>query len=643
MAREAYRLTKDIFVQRANDIHNFQYIYDNSDFVNTRTKLTITCPIHGDFVQTPKNHLNGQGCPLCGKIKAHPTKEEKINNFIKQSQKRFGEIYDFINIENEYEGSHSKITLRCKKCGKVFTKIANDHICSKNGGCDCERIKERIEKDSITYDELKKYITSDEVELVPFDECKSISNGYADMKCKIHGVYESKISSIVKGRFNCRKCVITKLGKSKSLSYDEFIEKLDKEILKDIEPIKETFDISCRDMSFKCKKCGRIFQRRPNAFLYNDFYISCPHCAKEEISKLKTKTTEQYIKEVIERYGEDEYDLSKVEYVSYYTPITIICKKCGREFTIMPSAFLRGYGCSYHHCNKSLMEEELANFLKEYDDSIITNTREILKERKEIDVYSSRHRIGFELDGLYWHNELNKDKNYHLLKTMNANEVGIRLVHIFEDEWVHKKDIWKSMILNMIRKTPNVIYARKCEIKEVDSNDAIKFLDENHLQGSCGSTIRLGLYNNNELVSIMTFGKSRHFIGSGKFEYELLRFCNLKYTNVVGGASKLFKHFIKTYNPKNIISYADIRWSQGNLYNVLGFNLARQSVPNYYYVIGNRRKNRINFMKSVLVEKYDCPQEISEHEFCLSMKWYRIYDCGCFCYEFINSNYHENN
>lgn len=87
MAREAYRLTKDIFVQRANDIHNFQYIYDNSDFVNTRTKLTITCPIHGDFVQTPKNHLNGQGCPLCGKIKAHPTKEEKINNFIKQSQK----------------------------------------------------------------------------------------------------------------------------------------------------------------------------------------------------------------------------------------------------------------------------------------------------------------------------------------------------------------------------------------------------------------------------------------------------------------------------------------------------------------------------------------------------------------------------
>ena len=189
------------------------------------------------------------------------------------------------------------------------------------------------------------------------------------------------------------------------------------------------------------------------------------------------------------------------------------------------------------------------------------------------------------------------------------------------------------MIKNLFNKTENKIYARKCFIREVGSKESREFLNANHLQGYCNSKIRLGLYYNDELVSLMTFGKSRHFIGSSKFEWELLRFCNKINTNVVGGASRLLKHFIKEYSPNSIVSYADRRWSNGNLYDRLGFTKYNESKPNYYYVVGRKRIYRFNLRKSVLVKKYGCPTDMSEHEFCLSRKWYRIYDCGCLCYK----------
>ena len=128
----------------------------------------------------------------------------------------------------------------------------------------------------------------------------------------------------------------------------------------------------------------------------------------------------------------------------------------------------------------------------------------------------------------------------------------------------------------------------------------------------------------------MTFGCLRKNLGNKNKEncYELLRFCNKINTNVVGGASKLLSHFIKQYHPEEIISYADRRWSQGNVYEKLGFSYKHNSQPNYFYIVGDKRVNRFSFRKNILVKKYGCPIETTEREFCLSQKWYRIYDCG---------------
>ena len=170
----------------------------------------------------------------------------------------------------------------------------------------------------------------------------------------------------------------------------------------------------------------------------------------------------------------------------------------------------------------------------------------------------------------------------------------------------------------------------------MSSKDAREFLDKNHIQGYANSNENYGLFYNNELVSLMTFGKPRINLGGKKGDgnYELVRFCNKINTNVIGGASKLFKHFIKEYNPNEVVSYSDKRWSIGNLYEVLGFKHSHDSKPNYFYVDNFVRMNRFGFRKSMLVNE-GFSKDKSEHEIMLERGIYRIYDCGTMVFKWL--------
>ena len=377
---------------------------------------------------------------------------------------------------------------------------------------------------------------------------------------------------------------------------------------------------------FRCTSCNNEFYRKPNIFLCSKLKTPCPICTKKQLHKEKTKTNEDFINDIAKIYGEGKYTLLS-DYISSNCKVKLKCNDCGRIFEKEANSFLQHNGCPYHNCNSSYKEKELFSFIKSMCNDAINNDRKTL-DGYELDVLVPSKQIAFEFDGIFWHNENNKPNDYHLNKTIICNNKGVRLIHIFEDEWINKKNIWKSMITNILGFTKNKIYGRACTIDTVDSNTAVKFLNDNHLQGWCPSSIKLGLYNKGQLVSLMTFGKSRHFIGSGKYEWELLRFCNKLDTTVIGGASKLFSYFIRNYKPTSIVSYSDRRWSEGDMYNKLGFTFSHYSKPNYFYVINNVRKNRFNFRKKILVEKYNCPLEMSERDFCKGKKWYRIYDCG---------------
>jgi len=287
--------------------------------------------------------------------------------------------------------------------------------------------------------------------------------------------------------------------------------------------------------------------------------------------------------------------------------------------------------CNPNGSSKSGYEIQILEFIENNTGiEILKNTRSIIQPL-ELDVYLPDIKLAFEFNGLYWHNELNKENNYHLKKTEECEKQGIQLIHIYEDDWIYKQDIVKSIILNKLGKISNKIYARKCEVKEITDNKLIKnFLENNHIQGFVGSKVKIGLHYNNELISLMTFGNRRVAMGkksTKENEYELLRFCNKLNMNVIGGASKLLKHFIKNYNPSEINTYADRSISQGNLYKQLGFEFKGKTQPNYYYIIDNARKHRFNYRKNLLVNQgFDLNK--TEHHIMLERNIFRIYDSG---------------
>jgi hypothetical protein len=274
--------------------------------------------------------------------------------------------------------------------------------------------------------------------------------------------------------------------------------------------------------------------------------------------------------------------------------------------------------------NISNYELEISKFL-DYNNIIYYKNRKDIIKPYELDFYLSKYQIAIEFNGLYWHSEYFKDNNYHLNKLNYCINKHIHLIQIFEDEWVHKRKIIESIILNKIGLTKNKIYGRKCNIIEIDNKKYKSFLNENHILGETNSSIRIGLYYNNELVSIMGFKKHKN-------GYNLNRFSNKINTSVIGGAGKILNYFLKKYKPNKIITFADKRYSDGNLYENLGFNFLEDIKPSYWYCDYNNKMkyHKFNFRKKKLNIKNQ-----TEHEKMLENNLPRIYDCGLKKYELI--------
>lgn len=312
------------------------------------------------------------------------------------------------------------------------------------------------------------------------------------------------------------------------------------------------------------------------------------------------------------------------------------CNKCDQKFDINRQLFQFRKSSNVEIClncnpilfGKSKKELEVLDFIKNNYNGVIKNNSKDLFDL-ELDIYLPEKRISFEFNGLYWHSDLYKDKYYHTNKSKKCINSQNELFHIWEDDWDYKKDIVKSMIFNKIGRSEK-IFARKCEIKEITNTNLIReFLNKNHIQGFTGSKIKLGLYYNGELVSLMTFGLLRKSLGNKSIKniYEMVRFCNKLNTTVIGGASKLFRYFIKTYPVQEIISYSDSSRSNGNLYKKLGFKYIHETEPNYYWIIDGVRKHRFNYRKDVLVKKgFD--KNKTEVQIMNEMGYYRIFDCG---------------
>jgi hypothetical protein len=324
------------------------------------------------------------------------------------------------------------------------------------------------------------------------------------------------------------------------------------------------------------------------------------------------------------------------EYIGKYTD-HIYNWKCVRCDGVFSSRF---FGCHfpYPRCPScdgiySDLESLIKEFLTENNIEFFHRKRKLLSNNKEIDFYIPTFNIGIEVNGLYFHTEKNLYKNYHLEKTEECIKNNTKLIHIFTDEFKFKWKIVKSRLKNILKLNKYKIFARKCEVRKIESDVCGKFLEKYHIQGNSRSPIRMGLFYKNRLVSVMCFSKPRAALG-GKYNktnsYELVRFCVINNFSVVGGASKLLKFFEKTYLPTEIISYADRRWSIGELYEKLGFDFIHNTSPNYWYTKNfETRIHRFGYQKHLLKYKLDnFDMNKTEHENMLNNGFFRVYDCG---------------
>jgi len=302
----------------------------------------------------------------------------------------------------------------------------------------------------------------------------------------------------------------------------------------------------------------------------------------------------------------------------------------------------------------SYLEYELIDVLKSIkpDIQIDRHNRSIISPY-EIDVYLPEYKIGIEMNPTSTHNSsfgaynnMPTPPSYHKMKTNMCEEKGVFLFHIFGYEWSHKKPIIISMLRNLLGCNIDKIYARQCEIREVPSKIAFEFLQNNHRQSGVHSKIRYGLYYQDELVSLMTFGKIRNTMGLGTEDlsdcWELVRFCNKLNTSVIGGASRLFKHFIKEYNPNRIRSFSDRSHTRGTMYATLGFTEISRSSESYVWVNldDNKAYNRVNAQKHNLKRFFhDDTIDLTktEREIMEAHGYAQVYDSGTITWEWRKS------
>lgn len=307
--------------------------------------------------------------------------------------------------------------------------------------------------------------------------------------------------------------------------------------------------------------------------------------------------------------------------------ITLTCNSCDTTHTRSLDSIIHSNMCPICRITTNSIsshEREFHSFLNDKKIEYIIGDRNTLNGF-ELDILIPKHNLAIEFNGLYWHSEINgrKSKFYHLTKTKKTNEKNIRLIHIFEDEWVKNKELVKNRILNTLGLNNNYkIYARKCDIKKLTNKDVKDFINKNHIQGHFNSLINLGLFYGNKLVSIMTFSKDHY-----KNTYELSRFCSESNILVVGAASKLFKYFIKNFDPESVVTYSDLRWNNGNVFEILGFEKIGETLPTYWYVKHLNRYHRYKFTKNKLIDQGYDPEK-SEWEIMKELGYDRIWDSG---------------
>lgn len=308
------------------------------------------------------------------------------------------------------------------------------------------------------------------------------------------------------------------------------------------------------------------------------------------------------------------------------------CERCKNNYIWSPLKKNQHFTEAPHcpNCQKNIIshyEIEICNMLDKMNVAYIHNDRNIIRP-KELDVYIPSLKIAIEFDGIHWHSDSTKN----IEKEKLCEDRGIRLIDIFENEYDFKK---VNSLLQSLAHASEMIYARKCILKELPNEEYMNFCNENHIQNYAAAKVRLGLFYNGELIQIMSFSKPRF---NKKYEWEIIRECTKCGYGVVGGKEKLFKNFVRLYDPRSIISYCDKRYFTGESYLKLGMKQLPDTSSSYVYAKYNcATRSRYMCQKQNLkkwLKTYD--SSLSQYDNMIAAGYSRMYDFGQHVFEWTN-------
>lgn len=434
--------------------------------------------------------------------------------------------------------------------------------------------------------------------------------------CKEHGEFSQTPMAHVESKNGCPKCRL----EDWAILKEEFIlkacnfhgNKYDYSLL-------GNFVLNKRKINVICKKHGK-FTTIPNGHLQGR---GCPECANDDRKMTLKEFTDKALK-----IHNGKYTYENFIYKNRSIKSLVTCPIHG-DFLTRPGNHLHNKtGCPIcaYEISISSGHQELIDYIKSIcNDELLINDRTLIYPY-EVDIYIPSKKIAIEYNGLYWHsynsNELYEEKYKHRNKCNLCIEKGVQLIQIFENELLDKGNIVKSIISAKLGCIINRVFARKCDIITLSNDEFNEFCCLNHIQGAVCTKVRLGLKYDGKVVCVLGFNSK----GDG---FECSRFCNLLFTNVVGGASRLFKYFVDNFKPKNVLTFADRRYSNGGLYKMLGFKLLGITNPNYFYTDLEKVYSRQSFQKHKLHKRLDnFDPNLSESLNMFNNGYRRLWDAG---------------
>ncbi len=559
--------------------------------------------------------------------------EEYPSHLTQKVRAQDKELYEYVNKNFEGEKFAEKLyrfVYGCEDsicdmsdCEKTvsflsFTRGFKE-FCSRSCGAKKEGSKENIE---CAYCEKKINVYKCEDQKYCSHECyikhKTQKGEFDEQLDKARKAYREKYDGMGFGSNKIRK-------KIRNTMEDKYGDKF----YVNVKKMKETKKKKYGDPNYNNRKKRRQTCQEK----YNNPHYSNREQAAEtrKDNKYEEVCNDPKFSSVYPLFSKEEYDGAE-GFVKY----PFKCNGCDEEFEdyLYSGNVPRCPNCydGWNHVGASGEEKTITTFVEKVlpeNQEVVKNDKSVL-DGKELDIYIPGRDIAIEYNGLYWHSETQggKDKQYHLKKTEACEEAGIQLIHIFENEWILRRDTVKKKLTHILKNSSDTVHANSCKVDTITNEEARAFLEEHHLQGYTQSSFRFGLFLKNELVGVMTFEKAST---DNPISWKIKRSAFSKH--VEGAAQKLFTEFRRRQDPNRVLIYADRRWRSklNNVYKNIGFELKNITEPSYYYFEESSTQlyPQTTFRKEVLNEKLEnFDSTLTEWENMQNHGFDRIWDCG---------------